>query len=231
MEGAKSMNREEAIRRLKNTAWLGSNDDRSATEEAVEMAIEALKNEINCVKCEYCTEEETQTGIKGVCKMDTAHRGDTIYRSDAIDSLSEAYEGNVLNLWEDIETTLESLPSVEQVTRKLKNRDDSLLTEDSTDSKEQKSKLDLISRQDVIDAFSDVLDSDFPYISEETPRERIDSIPSADPKTGTWVLAHVGTIAEGYYCSRCGKHGYQTDFCHNCGADMRGGVDERTMED
>ena len=38
---------------------------------------------------------------------------------------------------------------------------------------------DLISRQDAIDAFSDVLDSDFPYISEVTPRERIENIPSA----------------------------------------------------
>ena len=40
---------------------------------------------------------------------------------------------------------------------------------------------------------------------------------------GEWVLSHIGTIAEGFYCSRCGKHGYQTDFCPSCGADMRGG--------
>ena len=36
------MTREEAIYRLKNTAWLGSDADRVATEEAVQMAIEAL---------------------------------------------------------------------------------------------------------------------------------------------------------------------------------------------
>ena len=36
----------------------------------------------------------------------------------------------------------------EQVTSKLKNPCDSLLTEDSEDSKEQKSKLDLISFDD-----------------------------------------------------------------------------------
>ena len=52
--------------------------------EACDMAIEALRNEINCVKCEHYTERETYTGIKGVCKMDTAHRGDTISRQDAI---------------------------------------------------------------------------------------------------------------------------------------------------
>ena len=41
------MNKEEAIYRLKNTAWLGSDDDREATEKAVDMAIEALQTELN----------------------------------------------------------------------------------------------------------------------------------------------------------------------------------------
>lgn len=40
---------------------------------------------------------------------------------------------------------------------------------------------DLVKRSDVFEAFSDVLDDDFPYKSEETPRERIESIPSAQP--------------------------------------------------
>ena len=38
------MTREEAIQVLKNTAWLGSNEDREATEEAIDMAIEALSS-------------------------------------------------------------------------------------------------------------------------------------------------------------------------------------------
>ena len=42
-----------------------------------------------------------------------------------------------------------------QVTGKLKNPDDSLLTADSDKCKEQKSKLDLISRQAAIEAFCD----------------------------------------------------------------------------
>ena len=41
------MTREEAIYRLKNTAWLGTNKDREETEQAVDMAIEALKAEPN----------------------------------------------------------------------------------------------------------------------------------------------------------------------------------------
>lgn len=46
----------------------------SITHQALNLAIEALKNEINCVNCVHYTERETYTGIKGVCKMDTAHR-------------------------------------------------------------------------------------------------------------------------------------------------------------
>ena len=43
-------------------------------EDAVDKAIEALRDVINCVKCEHYTERETATGINGECKMDTAHR-------------------------------------------------------------------------------------------------------------------------------------------------------------
>ena len=39
------MTREEAIYRLNNTAWLGSDADRVATENAVQMAIEALQEQ------------------------------------------------------------------------------------------------------------------------------------------------------------------------------------------
>lgn len=47
---------------------------------------------------------------------------------------------------------------------------------------------DLIRRSDAIKAFEDVLDCDYPFISEETPRERIEAIPTADPKRGEWIL-------------------------------------------
>ena len=39
------MTREEAIYQLRNTAWLGTHEDREKTEEAVEMAISALEQE------------------------------------------------------------------------------------------------------------------------------------------------------------------------------------------
>lgn len=52
----------------------------------------------------------------------------------------------------------DSLPSAEQVTSKLKNPCDSLLTDDKDDSKEQKSKLDLISRADAVKFLQKFLD-------------------------------------------------------------------------
>ena len=39
------MTRDETIYRLKNTAWLGSDEDREATERAVDMAVEAVKRQ------------------------------------------------------------------------------------------------------------------------------------------------------------------------------------------
>ena len=84
---------------------------------------------------------------------------------------------------------------------------------------------DLISRQDAIDAFRDVLDSDFTGVSEETPRERIESILSAEPKTGEWI-DWLGKGNE-WECSVCkcsieshGSIAYR--YCPMCGADMRG---------
>ena len=41
----RGMTRQEAIYRLNNTAWLGSDEDREATEEAVKLAIKALERE------------------------------------------------------------------------------------------------------------------------------------------------------------------------------------------
>lgn len=93
--------------------------------EACDMAIEALRNEINCVKCVHYTERETPTGIKGVCKMDTEHREDIIRRQLAIDTVFShryEYENKLLNDYEQgwndacdyaADEWLESLPSAE----------------------------------------------------------------------------------------------------------------------
>lgn len=57
-----------------------------------------------------------------------------------------------------------------------------------------------IKREDAIKAFKRVLDEDFPYISEETPRERIAAIPSAD-------------VVEVVRCKDCKYWKSNTEFC------------------
>ena len=103
---------------------------------------------------------------------------------------------------------------------------------------------DLISRQAAIDAL-DVLCQEHRY---RIPGKRetyspyneawqdaldraegaIGNLPSAQPERekGAWIKLYRGTIAEGLHCSVCGKHGYRSDFCPNCGADMRGDQNE-----
>ena len=51
----------------------------------------------------------------------------------------------------------------------------------------------------------------------------VETIPSVTPeqKKGKWIKRYTGTIANGLYCSVCGRHGYGSAFCENCGADMR----------
>ena len=54
--------------------------------KAFNMAIEALTEPINCVKCKHYYETEEDSGIEGHCKMDTAHT-DLISRADAIEAM------------------------------------------------------------------------------------------------------------------------------------------------
>lgn len=45
----------------------------SGVTEALDMAIEALSEPINCVKCKHYYETEDDTDVHGHCRMDTAH--------------------------------------------------------------------------------------------------------------------------------------------------------------
>lgn len=85
---------------------------------------------------------------------------------------------------------------------------------------------DLISRQAAIEATYDVLAS-YSYIDEpgSDVAERVENIlkemPSVQQKTGRWLVN-----SDGYYpyCSLCKNEPQgriMTDYCPNCGADMR----------
>lgn len=66
------MKREEAIEVIEDIIV----DVRRTTAEedkALRMAIEALTEPINCVKCKHYYETEDDTDVHGHCRMDTAH--------------------------------------------------------------------------------------------------------------------------------------------------------------
>ena len=95
---------------------------------------------------------------------------------------------------------------------------------------------DLISRQDAIDALAKEMPSlttpdgsgEFDHDIQITDEAFVDcmqiinELQSAEPKTGRWIWDDKGY----FYCGRCGKkpddQTRTTDYCPNCGADMRG---------
>ena len=66
-----------------------------------------------------------------------------------------------------------------------------------------------------------------------TLREVVDEMPTIEErKTGKWIHDEPKDAIEAIFlarpkCSECGfEIAYETHFCPNCGADMRGGEDE-----
>lgn len=114
---------------------------------------------------------------------------------------------------------------------KLKNCCDSLLTDDSSDSKKQKSKLDCMAadrpktKGDLIKAFSDELTDEDVIRSEEYAKGYVDGL--NDRPKGEWIEpTKIYEPGDPYWeCSQCHKAQFMGDgmnFCPNCGADMRG---------
>jgi hypothetical protein len=59
---------------------------------------------------------------------------------------------------------------------------------------------------------------------------RIDALPSIQPeqKKGKWIYStNSESVCEEWTCNLCGAFSFgKTNFCHNCGADMRGEEDD-----
>lgn len=95
---------------------------------------------------------------------------------------------------------------------------------------------DYIKREDVISFLEKEYEGGWiPYNSKAILKEEIESIPTADVverKKGKWAYERVDfsvAVSPGAYvissptCSVCGFHEFEaTNFCPNCGADMRG---------
>ena len=127
------MNKQEAIERLKQNKaaaefYAGMVQNTNAIEnelkdiEAIDMAIEALSEPINCVKCKHYYETEDDTDVHGHCRMDTAHTN-LISRADAIEAVDERW-GDIKRtnkrvakgheaVYLDMRATISALPSAE----------------------------------------------------------------------------------------------------------------------
>jgi len=88
---------------------------------------------------------------------------------------------------------------------------------------------DLISRRAAIDAtwFEPSYTDPLNVLTEV--RDRLKALPSAQPerKKGKWIdekFKPRGLVYHPYKCNQCGEHSEaDSNFCPNCGADMRGG--------
>ena len=108
---------------------------------------------------------------------------------------------------------------------------------------------DAISRQQAIDALRKLREEDIEDYGCEIPegfnQDHLDratfaikQLPTIQPKRGKWIRTGSGSLYDHYECSECGKAPKWecmgnnrwkiafTDFCPNCGADMRGEQDE-----
>ena len=88
---------------------------------------------------------------------------------------------------------------------------------------------DYISREDAKNYVIGRYDDQLGFITMEDIIDQLDYVPAADVRPvirGKWVSANEqsngGTVYCFSCCSECGrKTATNTDFCHNCGADMR----------
>lgn len=85
---------------------------------------------------------------------------------------------------------------------------------------------DLIERQAAIDAVrsymadNDIEDSDW---HADGIVYEIKRLPTVETKTGQWIKIHW----KAYRCSECSRASeYSTDYCPNCGAEMKEDTDE-----
>lgn len=87
-------------------------------------------------------------------------------------------------------------------------------------------EVDLISREDAMSAVQDHFNADGfqGYYDGQKMMDRITALPSAEAVQGEWILDGGTPICSGCHEEPCwSSEGYDfTDFCPNCGADMRG---------
>lgn len=153
---------------------------------------------------------------------------DLIRREDAIDAVLELNTDGRVSWKDAVIDMLDALPSA--------TCDDCIWHVCNYNKIDWDGEDGYISRQDAIDALGE--EPPVWYDGEDEIAERnqwrrdkaaIESLPSAEPKTGEWINRSMNICYpewERYTCSECGKHSYIYDYCPNCGARMKRVDDE-----
>ena len=86
---------------------------------------------------------------------------------------------------------------------------------------------DLIKRSDAIKVVRHI---SMEFVDADTRQKLIEALPSADRPQGEWIYIDepiIGNPYGRYKCSECNfEEPFESDFCPNCGARMKGVDDE-----
>ena len=191
----------------------------------LETAISALQAQE--AKTQLSSAEVTTSGVKKTC-ITCKH-----YPPESKWPCIDCDMRNPADRWEPQELSKNSPKTLQNSTREMETCNE-LVKDTNVPCK------DTISRQAVIEALdeieSEVADGDgFRY---EKWRQYFCELPSAQPerKKGKWIPQdfnkHSGMESTLVYyypkCSVCGKSANYTNFCPNCGADLRGDDDDQS---
>jgi len=218
---ADTISRSQAIKDVSEWATDILHPDKLIKEDAIHILESLSSAETPTVLEKHQLSEETPTNTS----TDLISRQDAVKEIDSF--CDEVWTESEADFARGLGTALsivESLPSAEQVTGKLNNPDDSLLTADSEACKEQKSKLDLISRQAVLSLFPNSFYSGL--------AKQINALPSAPDsrQRGEWIFEPKDAIELMFTLPKCSECGFESsdggNFCPNCGARMLNGGEQ-----
>ena len=189
-----------AIKTLEQTQF--ADGDRVVSfNDRINDLISAIEND----ECQYWTKTKIISALKKLPSTSQLSNGDKMVSLNtvinALDTMTIGKEDNINTFYRKARQTISELPSVSQ-------------------------NSDCISRQKVIDMLNDIdaeVNDGCGYMYEHWMDyiKQLSSVTS-QPKTGHWI--DDDTLCHSWRCNQCYwlMRSNRTNFCPNCGADMRG---------